>query len=122
MARGTQMQIPIPLRESAFFSGVDRITSGHDGGIRVISATRPERAQGKVNTYKVEIPETARMTAPVLRLDRSGDQITYQAYEAQSAQGRPISDSLESGRNASPPLTILTKPKDPSHSSWYRFI
>ena len=120
--RKKQVQIPIPLMGSSFFSGVTSITSGHDGTSRVISATHPKRAKGAVNTYKVEIPETLAMTAPVIRLDKSSTGIVYYAYDSTSAQGQTIMDSLTAGRSELPPTTILTKPSDPDHSQWYRFI
>lgn len=121
-ARGTQVQIPIPLRRSAFFRGQSALVSGHDGARRGISATRPRRAGGKVNTYKVEIPETRGLAAPVMRLDRTPNGIFYYAYGAPSRQGRVIMDALEAGRHTTPPLTVLTKPSNPQHSTWYRFI
>lgn len=121
-ARGTQVQLPIPLRESAFFERIHKIISGHDGNSRVISPTHPKRAKGAVNTYKVEIPETRGMTVPVMRLDRSPAGIVYYVYEANSTQGQPILDSLIAGRLEMTPTTVLTKPRDPDHSQWYRFI
>ena len=113
--REKQVQIPIPLMRSSFFSGVTSITSGRNGTSRVISATHPKRAKGAVNTYKVEIPETLGMGAPVIRLDRSSTGIVYYAYDSTSAQGRTIMDSLEAGRSEAPATTVLTKPSDPDH-------
>lgn len=121
-ARGTQVQIPIPLRNSWYFAGLNSITSGHDGATRPISATRPQRGGGAINTIKVEITETRGLTVPVLRLDKSAAGIVYYAYDATSLQGKPIMDALESGRNDNQPTTVLTKPNDPDHSTWYRFI
>jgi HKD family nuclease len=121
-ARGTQVQIPIPLRQSAFFAGQNEIASGHDHARRRISETRPARARGNVNTYKVEIPECRGMATPVLRLERTAAGIIYYAYEATSTLGQPILDALQAGRTESPPSTALTKPSDPDHSTWYRFI
>jgi len=121
-ARGTQIQIPIPLRNCAFFTGEDAVTSSHDDQRRAISATHPERAGGQVNTYKLEIPETRGMAVPVIRLERSVDGIRYYAYDGDSPQGKAILESLRDGINATPTQTVLTKPSDPDHSTWYRFI
>ncbi len=85
--RGTQVQIPIPLRQSGFFDGADSIVSGRDKESRPISATHPERAGGAVNTYKVEMPEISGMSDPVVRLDRTGSGIEYYVYDAVSTQG-----------------------------------
>jgi len=121
-ARGTQVQIPIPLKNSGFFSNMDFIVSGQTGESRVISATHPERAGGAVNTFKVEMQETAGKSDPVVRLDRTATEIRYEVYDANSIQGREIMKSLQDGRNSDPPTTILTKPNDPAHSTWYRFV
>jgi hypothetical protein len=121
-ARGTQVQIPIPLRNSSYFAGQHSVISGHDGSARPISATHPQRGRGAVNTIKVEIPETRGLAVPVLRLDKSATGIEYYAYDTSSLQGRPIMDALEAGRHTNPPETVLTKPNDPDHSTWYRFI
>lgn len=120
--RQKQVQIPLPLVRSSFFSGITSITSGHDGTARVMSATHPKRAKGGVNTVKVEMPETLGMADPVVRLDKSAAGIVYYAYDSSSTQGQPIMDSLNAGRLDTPPTTILTKPSDPDHSQWYRFI
>lgn len=122
-ARGTQVQISIPLRNSPFFSGAAEVISGHDGRRHGISETRPERTKKeKINTFKVEIPETKEMESPVVRLEQSAQGITYYAYEGASAQGRPILESLREGYESKPQQTVLTKPSDPDHSTWYRFI
>lgn len=62
------------------------------------------------------------MAIPVMRLDRSPMGIVYYVYDAGSAQGQPIADSLNAGRLDKPPTTILTKSRDPNHSQWYRFV
>jgi hypothetical protein len=120
---GTQVQIPIPLRNSQFLTGIDAITSGHDRKRRVLSPTRPKRTQRKkVNTIKIEIPETRGIKTPVLRLERSAEGITYFAYDADSRQGRPILDALQDGYDMVPRQTVLTKPSDLDRSTWYRFV
>ena len=121
-ARKTQVQIPIPLKECRFFAGVNSITSGRGNEVRRISETHPERAGGAVNTYKVEMPETADLSEPVVRLDRTDRGIHHYVYDADSPQGRPIMESLKEGRLADTPSTFLTKPTDPEHCTWYRFV
>ena len=121
-ARGTQVQIPIRLKRSAFFAGLDELISGHDGTHRPISATHPERGHGDVNTYKVEIPESDGMAEPVLCLDRTPAGIVYHVYDADSNLGRPIFQSLEEGIEAIPPATVVAVPARRANSTWYRFI
>jgi len=121
-ARGTQVQLPIPLRECNFFAGQNSIIAGGDRTVRTISPTHPERAGGAVNTYKVEMPETEGLEDPVVRLERTATGIEYYVYDADSIQGRPVMAALREGRNDDPPFTVLTKPSDPDHCTWYRFI
>jgi uncharacterized membrane protein YgcG len=119
-ARGTQVQLPIPLRRSSFFTGQNQIISGHDGVAHPISATRPTRGHGTINTYKVEFPETAGKAIPVVRLDLSPAGITYYVYDSTSPNGAAIVKSLQDGRADG--STVLTKPATPNQSQWYRFI
>lgn len=122
-ARGnTQGQIPIPLRESLFFQGQNTSRSAASGEDRRISPTRPERAHGKVNTYKFELPEAKSMSVPVVRMERTVNGLIHYVYDADSPQGRPIMDALEAGRISDPPTTFLTKPSDPNQCTWYTFI
>jgi HKD family nuclease len=119
---GTQMQIPKSLREGPFFRDVGRVTSEHDNTARPIRPTHPKRAGGKVNTYKLELPEGAGIENPVMRVWHTADGVFYRVYAANSPEGRFILNSLEEGRLSDPPLTTVTKPWDPYHSTWYRSI
>jgi hypothetical protein len=123
LARGTQMQIPIPLKEGPFLNAVNEIVSDHDNTPRAISAARPERAGGAVNTYKMELPEGDDIDNPVMRVWRGEDgRVRYRVYDQDSADGRFILQRLEEGRHTNPPETVVTKRNDPDHSTWYRFI
>ncbi|HEX5241862.1 MAG TPA: phospholipase D-like domain-containing protein [Tepidisphaeraceae bacterium] len=119
---GKQIQVPITLKKSAFLQDIGELISGRDGAHRPISATRPERMGGEINTYKCEMPELEPMSDPVIRLEKSATGVTFYAYDAESPQGRAIMSSLVAGRTAVPRTTVLTKPSDPSHSTWYRFV
>lgn len=121
-ARGTQVQIPIRLKRSTFFEGIEEIVSDHDGTHRPISATHPERGGGEVNTYKVEIPESRGMVEPVLCLDRTPTGIIYRVYDANSIQGQPLYKSLEEGFGTVPPSTVLASTAARAKATWYRFI
>jgi hypothetical protein len=120
-ARGTQVQIPIPLRNSAYFARHNEII-GPDGTSRGISVTRPERGGGKVNTVKVEIPESHGMTMPIIRLEHTSGGIRYTVYDGAMRDGKEFADALEEGRHTVPVETVLTKPSTPNESQWYRFV
>lgn len=122
-ARGTQTQIPIPLKNGPFLSRVDEIISDHDNVARPISGTQPERGGGAVNTFKVEMPESERIADPVVRIWLAPDgRVRYRLFDPDSPDGRFIWQKLEDGRHTTPPQTAVTKPKDPDHATWYRFV
>jgi HKD family nuclease len=123
LSRGTQMQIPIPLKQGLFLNAVNEFVSDHDGTVRVISATRPERGGGAVNTYKLELPEGGSIPNAVLRIWRGEDnRVRYRVFGPNSAQGQFILRRLEQGRHTVPPATTVTRPRDPRRSTWYRFV
>ena len=117
-ARGTQVQMPIQAVETDFFKGVNAIVSEHDGRGRGL---HPAKAHGKRNTIKVEIPESAAMTDPVLRLERTANAITYRAFDANSIMGSQIRDALLMGFKMKPPVTFSSI-SDIERSTWWRFI
>jgi hypothetical protein len=117
-ARGTQVQMPIQAVETDFFKGINAIVSEHDGRGRGL---HPAKARGKRNTIKVEIPETAAMTNPVLRLERTADAITYRAFDANSIMGSQIRDALLMGFKLRPQVTFSSI-SDIERSTWWRFI
>lgn len=118
-ARGTQTQMPMRVIASSFFDGYSTVRSLHDGQVRGVHQAH---ANGKVNTLKLEIPETASMSDPMIRFERTSSGIQYQVWDKGSTQGGAIWTSLEAGRNANPPTTFLTKPSNPDQSTWWRFI
>lgn len=77
---------------------------------------------GGTNTMKVELPEINPMDDPVIRLEKTASGIVYQAFDANSVLGRPIMDTLRKGLEFEPPVTFLTKPRSPEHSTWWRFV
>lgn len=118
-ARGTQTQMPMPVIASAFFNGHTSVRSLHDG---VTRGVHEARANGKVNTLKLEIPETASMQDPMIRFERTASGIQYQVWDKNTPQGKAIWSSLNGGLRSSPPSTFLTKPSTPTRSTWWRFI
>jgi HKD family nuclease len=117
-ARRTQIQLPIRVVQTAFFTGVRDLVSAHDGRAHtLISAS----ARGGLNTIKVEIPEIEPMADPVLRLERTPNAILYQTFDASSVLGRPIQQALLNGFAMKPPTTFKTV-ADTTHATWWRFI
>jgi HKD family nuclease len=117
-ARGTQVQMPIQAVETDFFKGIDAIVSEHDGQARGL---HPAKAHGKRNTIKLEIPETATMNDPVLRLERTANAITYRAFDANSIMGSQIRDALLMGFKLKPPATFSSI-SGVERATWWRFI
>jgi hypothetical protein len=123
MARGTQTQIPIPLKEGPFLRAVSEIISDHEDVARPVRPTRPERAGGAVNTYKMELPESGGIDNPVVRIWKTPEgPLRYRVYDPASPDGMFILQRLDQGRHTNPPQTTVTKPSDPDHSTWYRFV
>lgn len=118
-ARRTQVQIPVRVIRTKFFEGIREIVSAHDGRSHAIITAS---ARGGINTIKVELPEIAPMTDPVVRLERTPSAIIYQAFDANSVLGFPIMDTLRMGLKFDPPVTFLTTPKSPYSATWWRFI
>lgn len=117
-ARRTQVQVPIRLTRTPFFTRVTTIVSAHDNRQhRLVRAT----ARGGLNTVKVELPEIDSIDEPVLRLTRRGDRVTYEAFAAESELGRPITDALQAGLRIDPAATFATIP-DHDRATLYRFV
>jgi hypothetical protein len=123
-ARGTQIQIPIRVMNTAFFRGVTDVKSVASGVSRGIHPTHATRSGpgANPNTLKLEMPETASMSDPVVRFERNTQGVNYEVYDRSSVKGKIIMRELENGRRASPPLTELTVPRSPQRSTWWRFI
>jgi HKD family nuclease len=117
-ARRTQIQIPIRVVRTNFFSGIDALVSAHDGRThRLVQAT----ARGGLNTVKTEMPEIEPMADPVLRLERTASAIIYQAFDANSVLGTPIRQALLHGFEMSPP-TSSSSIAALDKATWWRFI
>ena len=117
-ARRTQIQIPIRVVESKFFSGVTRIRSAHDARSHPLVQAS---ARGSLNTIKLEIPEIEPMIDPVLRLERTANAIIYQAFDSRSVLGAPMRQALLNGFAMTPPATSQT-PVERSRATWWRFV
>jgi HKD family nuclease len=117
-ARGTQVQMPFQLVKTDFFKGIGEIVSEHDARAHGL---HPAKAHGKQNTIKVEIPETATMMNPVLRLERTANAITYRAFDAGSIMGSQIRDALLMGFKLKPQVTFSTI-SNRERATWWRFI
>ena len=115
--RPTQTQLPIRLYNTGFFGAASVVRSSHSGDLHQISRAS---ARGSINTLKLEIPEMRTFSDPLLRIERIGSDLIYQAYDSTSAQGKQIMASLQAGRRTG--ATELTLPAQPSSSTWWRFI
>ena len=116
--RPTQTQVPIVVYRDPFFEGVKEIISSHNGQHHPIVEAG---ARGGINTLKLEIPEMRDFVDPVLRLEKTDSGMYYQAFDAQSALGRPIHVALQRGLAMKPPATLITRlPLD--RATWWRFI
>jgi len=117
-ARRTQIQIPLRVVRTNFFTGINTLVSAHDGRNHpLIQAT----ARGGLNTIKTEIPEIEPMTDPLLRLERTANAIIYQAFDAQSVLGSPIRQALLNGFNLPSPNSFSSI-ADLKKATWWRFI
>jgi hypothetical protein len=117
-ARRTQIQIPIRIVRTNFFTGIRSLVSAHDGRTHpLVQAT----ARGGLNTVKTEIPEIDPMVNPVLRLERTTKAIVCQAFDANSILGAPILQALLNGFQMTP-QTTLSSINDREKATWWRFI
>jgi len=123
-ARGTQVQIPLSVMRTPFFKGVTEVQSVVTKVKRGIHPTHPKgaRASENPNTLKLEMPETAAMTDPVARFERTPSGIQYEVYDRATAKGQTIMQALERGRISKPPTTVITVPSSLASSTWWRFI
>ena len=117
-ARRTQIQIPIRVVQSEFFSGIKNIVSAHDGRSHPLVQAS---ARGSLNTIKIEIPEIEPMIDPVLRLERTAKAIIYQAFDSASVLGTPIRQALLNGFAMIPTATSQTV-SDSTRATWWRFV
>jgi HKD family nuclease len=115
-ARGTQTQLPVQVMTGPL-AGVTELIS-IAGTHRGISAAH---ARGKVNTFKLEIPETEGMTEPVLRLTQTSAGVVYEVYDSDTPEGLLIRAALEEGLLSNPRTTHTTR-ADLRHATWYRFV
>jgi hypothetical protein len=116
--RRTQVQIPIKIVRTAFFTGITEVVSAHDARTHpLIEAS----ARSSVNTIKAEIPEIATMGDPVLRLERTPNAIVYTAFDGASVLGTPIREALLHGFAMNPPSSFQTI-ADRSRATWWRFV
>lgn len=108
----TQTQIPFRVLAS-FFGDEIRVRSASAGTARDMTLSR---SGNKKNTMKLQLPEMAQMQEPVARFKRTADGITYELYDAESAEGREIKESLNAGlRNGS---TYQTQ----GAATWWRIL
>ena len=117
-ARRTQIQIPIRVVRTNFFSGIKALVSAHDGRTHPLVQAS---ARGGLNTVKTETPEIEPMVDPVLRLEHTATAIIYQAFDANSVLGTPIRQALLNGFEMSPAASFSSIPKL-DQATWWRFI
>lgn len=116
--RRTQIQIPIRVVRTNFFTGIPSLISAHDGRKHALVHAS---ARGGPNTVKTEVPEIEPMADPVLRLERTTDEIIYQAFDANSVLGSPIRQALMNGFRMSP-QTSFSSISELNKATWWRFI
>lgn len=123
-ARGTQVQIPLAVMRTPFFTGATQVQSVASNVTRGIHATHAARAKegSNPNTLKLELPETSSMADPVVRFERNAAGVQYEVYDSSSTKGKIIMKALQQGRAMTPPSTTLTVPSSPDTSTWWRFI
>lgn len=103
----TQIQIPVALYNSVFFSGVDGLTSQTGEFHKLVFA----HARGRLNTIKVEVPEIGRMVDPVLVLTHNGlGSVTYEAIDGLTTRGQDITRLLVYGFGVSRSVTRRANP------------
>ena len=108
----TQTQIPFRVLKS-FFRDEISVHSASAGTARDMTLSR---SGNKKNTMKLQLPEMAQMQEPVARFVRTAEGITYELYDAESAEGREIKESLNAGlRNGS---TYQTQ----GAATWWRIL
>lgn len=115
--RPTQTQIPIAVLDT-FFHGTEAVRSLHSGEEHVASIATARG--GRRNTIKLEIPEMRDFEDPVARFEQTPAGITYEVYDASSAQGKQIMTALELGLRDG--TTSSTLPNDLDRATFWRFI
>jgi HKD family nuclease len=123
-SRGTQVQIPLAVMRTPFFTGATQVQSVSSNVTRGIHATHAARSKAgsAPNTLKLELPETSSMKDPVVRFERNAAGVQYEVYDSSSNKGKIIMKALQVGRTMNPPTTKFTVPSSPSTSTWWRFI
>lgn len=118
--RPTQTQIPAVVMQSTFFNGARSVTSAHTGEVHAVSTAT---ARGSVNTLKLEIPEMRTMSDPVVRFEHTGSDIQYEVYDATTPQGSTVMRALQNGlKSGAANPTRLTRPRNPTSATWWRFV
>jgi len=119
LARGTQAQIPIRLKEGPFLQGVDELTSGINGATRGIHEAKTSGAT-RPNTLKIELPDAASVRDPILLLHRADNVVTYTVFDRHKGIGRQhwkfLVEGLKSGD------TETTLPSDSERATMWRFM
>lgn len=115
-SRPTQIQIPIALFMHSFFDGVFEIVNDAGTARKIVRA----RARGRLNTVKVEVPEIAHMSEPVLRLTRyENGTVAYKAFDAfLPGEGDAIYQDLRT--NNYEKGVVVTRPNRRWKATWYR--
>ena len=108
----TQTQIPFRVLAS-FFGDEIRVHSASAGTARDMTLSR---TGDRRNTMKLQLPEMAQMQEPLARFIRTEDGITYELYDAESAEGKKIKELLDAG------LVDGTTHQTQGAATWWRIL
>ncbi len=119
LARGTQAQIPIRLKEGPFLRGIDQLVSLNSGAKRGIHEAKTAGAS-RPNTIKIELPDAEGIGDPILLLHRAGDVVTYVIFDRHKGIGRQHWKYLLAGLKSQE--TDTTVPSDSERATMWRFL
>lgn len=108
----TQTQIPLRAFDG-FFGGKRKLRDARTGRPRSMTLST---ANGARNTMKLQLPEIAGMSDPVARFERVGSDVTFVVHDANSPEGRLISDLLNEG------LRDHSTRKTRGGATWWRVL
>lgn len=119
LARGTQAQVPIRLKEAPFLEGIDELTSLSNGAKRGIHEAKTSGAT-RPNTLKIELPDASSISDPILLLHRADDVVTYVIFDRHKGIGRQHWKFLVAGLKSED--TETTVPSNPERATMWRFM
>jgi hypothetical protein len=108
----TQTQIPLRVFDG-FFGGKRNLRDARTGRARTMTLSM---ADGARNTMKLQLPEIADMSDPVVRFERGPDGVLFEVHDSVSLEGRRIADLLDEGLRDGSTLKTL------GGATWWRVL